>query len=119
MLAICLRQDFGGNAGVGVNALQSNTNGGGNTAIGGYALESNTAGLANAAIGFGALSNNTTGHDNTAVDVGAQVGSGDWPPKLHGMRILVDRRVIGFPSTPVRSLKRTSQTSKSGRCTSL
>jgi hypothetical protein len=57
---------FGGNTGVGVNALSSNTTGHSNTANGAAALYSNTTGGANTANGFQALYYNTTGGANTA-----------------------------------------------------
>jgi hypothetical protein len=56
----------GGNTGVGVNALFSNTTGHNNTAYGWQALYSNTTGYINTASGVGALYSNTTGYLNTA-----------------------------------------------------
>jgi hypothetical protein len=62
---------LGGNTGVGVRALFSNTTGFANTANGVSALYSNTTGFDNTANGYGALYSNTTGFDNTANGVSA------------------------------------------------
>ena len=54
------------NVGVGLNVLQSDTDGSFNTAIGLHALLNNTTGKTNTASGSDALASNTTGKSNTA-----------------------------------------------------
>jgi len=63
---------FGGlNTAVGIQAMDSTTDGGGNAAIGFQALFNNTTGGGNTAAGDAALFSNKTGHDNTASGSGA------------------------------------------------
>ncbi len=57
---------FGGNIGVGVDALLANTTGSQNTAVGTHALKFNTTGGGNTATGGSALLLNATGGANTA-----------------------------------------------------
>src|SRR4029434_6661070 len=71
---------FGGNTGLGINALTSTTSGNNNTAAGRNALSANTTGSNNTAIGDSALVSNTTGTRNVAVGfvagyLGATTGS--------------------------------------------
>lgn len=62
---------FGGNTGLGADALQDNTTGSNNTASGAEALHNNTSGTGNTAIGALTLAANTTGSNNTATGVNA------------------------------------------------
>ena len=66
---------FGGNTGVGANALRNNTDGSANTAVGVSALNNNTTGYWNTATGANALFSNTTGFQNTAVGTSALVNN--------------------------------------------
>jgi len=59
------------NTGVGINSLNSITQGAYNTAIGASSLYSNIHGFSNVAVGYDALYSNLTGSDNTAVGRGA------------------------------------------------
>ena len=59
------------NTAMGYQPLYSNTTGHGNTAIGNYALYSNTGGYGNIATGYRALYSNTSGRHNTASGYGA------------------------------------------------
>jgi len=85
--------------GIGLNALQLNTTGMYNLAVGQFALSINTTGEHNVGIGNNALAHNTTGNNNTAL--GASAGPPFGTTNLNNTTAIGNNAVVTTSNTMV------------------